>query len=113
MNTNTARPCRIEVRRSRHDHVGSWTPVSDGGYRQTSPRTYRSVREAKRRITDVYFLVDRLSCAVYDVRIVDAKTGDEIKVSEARVDFGIRQAFAEQEDNSIGARLARGEAVFV
>jgi RecB family exonuclease len=71
------------------------------------------VREAKRRITDVYFLVDRLSRAVYDVRIVDAKTGAEIKVSEARVDFGIRQAFAEQEDNSIGACLARGEAVFV
>jgi hypothetical protein len=87
--------------------------VSEGGYRQTTPRVYRSVRAAKRSITDIYFLVDRLSRAIYAVRIVDAKTGEEIKISEARVDFGIRHAFYEQEDNSIGSCLRRGEAVFV
>jgi hypothetical protein len=108
-----ARPCLIQVRRSRHDFTGPWVSVSNGGYRQTTPRVYRSVRQAKRSISDVYFLVDRLSRATYDVRILDAKTGAEIPISEARVEFGISRAFIEQRYNSIGECLRRGEAVAV
>lgn len=90
--------------------MSAWepVPVCDG-----TPRRYRSVREAKRRITDVYHSVDRLSRSIYDVRIVDAKTGEVIPISSAREDWAIREAFREQEHNSIGACLRRGEAVFV
>lgn len=74
---------------------------------------FRSVREARRLLAwAVYDHVSYLSRAMYEIRLRRAD-GSIKPLSESQQDHAVRRAKRWQRSNTIGARLARGEAVAV
>lgn len=108
--------CTLEVRRLYYrrdvDH-GPWSPTLDTWSRGRPVLWFRSVRQARARLVVALGQhVDYLSRCGYEARLRFAD-GTTRPIPEARLDFAVERAKWEQQDESIGARLRRGETVVV
>lgn len=110
------RPCHLRV--TVHHPTGlrsdqRWVTDHDVRGRPLRLTRYRSIRQARRNIRDAAQHMDRLSRATYSIDIMPIDGGGPIPVSQAVVDHvdGWNRYWSWY--YSIGARLARGEAVAV